>query len=75
MPSVRKVNEVKDFERSPSLVGNCEEGEIGERSDGGAKPGPGVGSVIKKGLRSQGVREMWRMGRGKAPKLLNSLDL
>ncbi len=30
----------------PSLVGNCEEGAIGERSDGGAKPGPGVGSVI-----------------------------
>ena len=45
MPSVRKVNEVKDFERSPSLVGNCEEGEFGERSDGGAKPGLGVGSV------------------------------
>ena len=29
----------------PSLVGNCEAGAIGERSDGGAKPGQGVGSV------------------------------
>ena len=29
----------------PSLVGNCEDGAIGEQSDGGAKPGLGVGSV------------------------------
>ena len=29
----------------PSHQGNCEEGAIGERSDGGAKPGSGVGSV------------------------------
>jgi len=27
----------------PSLVGNCELGAIGERSDGGAKPGVGGG--------------------------------
>ena len=31
-------------------------------------PLPSVGgAVINKGLRCQGVREMWRMGRGKAP--------
>ncbi|MBO4463794.1 MAG: NAD(P)/FAD-dependent oxidoreductase [Prevotella sp.] len=29
----------------PSLVGNCEAGAIGERSDGGTKSGQGVGSV------------------------------
>ena len=30
----------------PSLVGNCEEGAIGERSDGGAKPGWGWVSIF-----------------------------
>ena len=38
----------------PAPVGNCEEGAIGERSDGGAKPGSGVGSEI---IRIQGGKE------------------
>ena len=44
-----KVLELHVAQPLPSHQGNCEEGAIGERSDGGAKPGcpkGGVGSVI-----------------------------
>ena len=36
----------------PSLQGNREEGAIGERSDGGAKPGQGWGLKLPRAIRS-----------------------
>ena len=35
----------------PTPVGNCEEGAIGERSDGGAKPGSGAGSETANNIK------------------------
>ena len=66
------INLINGAQPLPSLQGNCEEGAIGERSDGGAKPGQGWGQYYTNPL-TQGHLSPLRLGVMTALNVLSNL--